>query len=113
MAASSFKWFLGTSGIELTVTAPTNKVILVQALCTVEQAESRLTFKPLMALHTLNENKYEIAGSFAITKLPAMLNFDISSEWKINAPQIQTITVATKFLHEDKNGACAMIFKVI
>lgn len=112
MAASPFKWFLGTSGIELTVTAPTNKVILVKALCTVERAESLLTFKPLMALHTLNENKYEIAGSFVITKLPSMFNFDITSEWTINAPQIQKITVTTKFLLEDKNGAGAIVLKV-
>ncbi|CAL4232939.1 unnamed protein product [Meganyctiphanes norvegica] len=111
MMASPFEWFLGTTGVELAVTAPSKKVLVAKALCTVEIAQSIVIFKPLMAVHTLGENKYEIAGSFAVKKLPALLNFEISSEFACNIPQLQKITIATTFLHEDKNGACAIVFK--
>ena len=111
--ASPSKWFLGTTGLELAVTAPSNKAMIAKVLCAIEYSETLVIFKPLMAVHTLNENKYEIAGSFAFKNLPAFWNFDVTSEIIINAPQIQKMTIASKFLYEDSNGACTIVFKVI
>merc|ERR1711970_573467 len=109
--ASPYEWFVGTTGLELAITAPSNKVVIAKALCTVEVAQSLVILKPLVAFHTLDENKYEIAGSLAMKMLPAILSFDISSEITVTAPQIQKLAIAIKFLHEDKDGACATVFK--
>ena len=112
LVASPFEWFLGTSGIEFAVTVPSNKMFFTKALITVEYAESLVILKPLLAFHTLNGNKFEVAGSIAAKKLPALLNFDIGTEFTITVPAINKITIASKFIHEDKNGACITTFKV-
>merc|ERR1711970_908512 len=110
--ASPYEWFVGTTGLELAITAPSNKVVIAKTLCTVEVAQSLVILKPLVAFHTLDENKYEIAGSLAMKKLPSILNFDISSEITVTAPQIQKIAIAITFLHEDKDAAsCGTVFK--
>merc|ERR1711970_300026 len=106
MFASPFEWAQGTSGIELAVTAPSKKVFITKALCTVKYSESLVIIKPILAIHTL-----EVSGSIALKKLPAVLNFDIEAELNIIAPVIEKITIAHKFLHEDKNGALTILFK--
>ncbi|CAL4104941.1 unnamed protein product [Meganyctiphanes norvegica] len=111
LLASPFEWFIGTSGIEFAVTAPSNKMFITKALCTVEHAESLVVIKPLLAFNTLNENKYEISGSLAAKKLPALWDFDISSQLTIAVPEMKKISVANKFLHEDKDGSCTITFK--
>ena len=110
--ASPFAWFHGTSGFEFAVTAPSKKMFITKALCTVEYAASLATLKPLLAFHTLNGNKFEVAGSITAKKLPALFNFDIATEFTITVPAINKITIASKLIHEDKNGACITTFKV-
>merc|ERR1711970_547059 len=106
LLASPFEWFHGTTGIEFAVTAPSKKVFITKALCTVEYADSMVILKPILAIDTL-----EVSGSIAVKRLPGLLSFDINTEFNIIAPAIKKITIANRFLHEDKNGACTLSFK--
>merc|ERR1711970_1325210 len=106
LLASPLKWFLGSTGVEIAVTAPSKVVYIAKALCVVEYAESTVILKPILAIHTL-----EVSGVVTAKKLPAPLNFDISTEINIIAPVIKKITIAHKILHKDINGMCTLAVK--
>ncbi|CAL4100089.1 unnamed protein product, partial [Meganyctiphanes norvegica] len=112
VAGSPMKFFLGNNGITIAITLPSKKTIVAKTICSIEYNESLVILKPLLALHTVNEHKYEISGSVTLKKLPAFLNFEISKEVTVLAPEIEKVTIVANLKHEDTNDGCLILFKV-
>ena len=110
--ASPLKWFQGVSGLELSVTLPTKKVAVAKSILDIQLIESQLVLKPVIAFITTNENKYELATSVVITKLPIFLNFAITSETTLSTPQLQQITLDTSLMHEDREQSGKIALQV-
>ena len=110
--ASPFEWFQGTSGTELIVTMPTQKIAIAKSFLEIQYAESQVELKPLLAFITTNERMYELTSSIVLKKLPALLNFAITSETTLSTPQLKKITFATALTHENKKSEETIVFKV-
>merc|ERR1712180_22507 len=110
--ASPFEWFQGTSGTELIVTMPNQKIAIAKSFLEIQYAESQVELKPLLTFITTSERMYELTTSIVLKKLPAFLNFAITSETTLSTPQLKKITFATALTHENKKSAETIVFKV-
>merc|ERR1711915_1124794 len=71
-----------------------------------------MVLKPVVAIITTKENKYELATSVVMTKLPDFLNFAITSETTLSTPQLQQITLKSSAIHEDKEQSGKIAFQI-
>merc|ERR1712142_867869 len=101
--ASPFEWFQGVSGMEFTVTMPSKQVAVVKSVLDIQYTESQVTLTPMIAFVTINGNTYELTTYVTMQKLPALLNFAITSETKLTTPQLKQIAFVTTLKHEDKD----------
>merc|ERR1712142_1082190 len=108
--ASPFDFFQGNSGLMLTVTMPSEKMIVAKAMLDVQYADLQVTLNPLIEITTTNENIYKLSSIVVAKLLPAFLNFDVSCETTLSTPQLQQITLVSKLLHDykDQSGKLAI-----
>ncbi|CAL4099044.1 unnamed protein product, partial [Meganyctiphanes norvegica] len=112
LLASPFEWFQGVNGMEFTVTLPSKKIAVAKSILDIQYTDSQVALKPLIAFITINDNKYELTTSVVLKKLPAFLNFVVTSETKMSTPQLKQITFVTSIMHEDKEQTEKIAFNM-